>query len=174
MKKIYLTLFAMFLSFNANAFVVSPHVGLDYVSTTTNGFGSFDNLNGVSLNAGVKTLGFLSVEAFYQKFKSQNALNGTNAKPESYGIDIVSDTLNLGVVEVLTSVGYAKYTLDGGNLNGKMKDFEGSAYRLGFGGQININENLGVRAMYRYVFPDSNFLKKNAQELTIGLRYYFF
>jgi hypothetical protein len=120
MKKIYLTLFAMFLSFNANAFVVSPHVGLDYVSTTTNGFGSFDNLNGVSLNAGVKTLGFLSVEAFYQKFKSQNALNGTNAKPESYGIDIVSDTLNLGVVEVLTSVGYAKYTLDGGNLNGKM------------------------------------------------------
>ena len=40
--------------------------------------------------------------------------------------------------------------------------------------QININENLGIRAMYRYVFPDSNFLKKNAQELTIGLRYYFF
>jgi hypothetical protein len=40
MKKIYLTLFAMFLSFNANAFVVSPHVGLDYVSTTTNGFGT--------------------------------------------------------------------------------------------------------------------------------------
>ena len=46
MKKIYLTLFAMLLSFNAKAFVISPHVGLDYVSTTPNGFGHFNNLNG--------------------------------------------------------------------------------------------------------------------------------
>ena len=174
MKKIYLTLFAMLLSFNAKAFVISPHVGLDYVSTTPNGFGHFNNLNGASLSAGVKALGFLSVEAFYQKYKSQNAQNDTNTKPENYGIDLVADSLNLGIVEVLTSVGYSKYTLNGGNISNKMEKFEGTAYRLGFGGQININDNLGVRAMYRYAFPDSNFLKKNVQELTIGLRYYFF
>lgn len=174
MKKIYLTLFAMLISFNAHAFIISPHVGLDYVSSTPNGFGDIDNLNGISLNAGVKALGFLSVEGFYQKYKSQNALDGTNSKPQSYGIDLVTDTLNLGIVEVLTSVGYAKYTLDGGKINHRMKNFEGSAYRLGFGGQVNLTDNIGIRAMYRYVLPDSNFLKKNIQELTIGLRYYFF
>lgn len=32
MKKIYLALVAMLISFNAHAFIISPHVGLDYVS----------------------------------------------------------------------------------------------------------------------------------------------
>ena len=34
MKKIYLALVAMLISFNAHAFIISPHVGLDYVSAT--------------------------------------------------------------------------------------------------------------------------------------------
>lgn len=46
MKKIYLALVAMLISFNAHAFIISPHVGLDYVSATPNGFGDIDSLNG--------------------------------------------------------------------------------------------------------------------------------
>ena len=158
MKKIYVLMAAaaMLFSTEAKAFIVSPHVGLDYVSATPNGFGDIDSLNGGAVSAGVKVLGFLSVEA------------------AAYGIDLVSDTLNLGVVELLTTVGYGKYTLDGGTLDKKMKDFEGSAYRAGIGAQFNLNDNIGIRAMYRYVFPEDDTFKKNVQELTVGIRYYFF
>lgn len=174
MKRLYLTLVALLISFNANAFIISPHVGLDYVSSTPNGYGDIDSLNGVSLNAGVKALGFLSVEGYYQKYFSTSASHNTKTKPAAYGIDLVADTLNLGVVELLTTVGYGKYTLDGGKLNKKLDDFESSSYRAGFGVQFNPTDNIGIRAMYRYVFPEDDFFKKNVQELTIGMRYYFF
>lgn len=121
MKKIYLALVAMLISFNAHAFIISPHVGLDYVSATPNGFGDIDSLNGGAVSAGVKVLGFLSVEGYYQQYASTDAFGGSKTKPAAYGIDLVSDTLNLGVVELLTTVGYGKYTLDGGNLNKKWK-----------------------------------------------------
>lgn len=174
MKKFYLSLIAVMFSFNAHAFIVSPHVGVDYVSTTPNGYGELDRLNGVSINAGVKALGFVSLEAFYQKFLTTDAAYKTRTNPSAYGIDAVFDTLNLGVVEVLTTVGYGKYDLKGGKFDKKIDDFQGRTYRAGFGGQINPTGNLGIRAMYRYIFPEDKFLKKNMQELTIGVRYYFF
>ena len=174
MKKLYLALAVSLFSFNAQAFVVSPHVGLDYVSATPNGYGHIDRMNGVAGSVGVKALGFVSLEAFYQQYFSVDVANKTDSKPKAYGVDAVFDTLNLGVVEVLTTVGYGKYTLDGGTLNKKMKDFEGEAYRAGVGVQFNPTGSIGIRAMYRYVFPDENVFKKNVQEFTIGLRYYFF
>ena len=54
MKKIYLALVAMLISFNAHAFIISPHVGLDYVSATPNGFGDIGSLNGGAVSAAVK------------------------------------------------------------------------------------------------------------------------
>lgn len=175
MKKSYLAFAAAsLLSFNAQAFIVSPHVGIDYISATPNGFGKIDSLNGGAVSVGVKALGFLSVEGYYQKYLSTDAAYGSKTKPAAYGIDAVFDTLNLGVVEILTTVGYGKYTLDGGNLDKKMKDFEGDAYRAGIGVQFNPTSNIGIRAMYRYVFPEDDVFKKNVQELTVGVRYYFF
>jgi len=174
MKKFYLSLMATMFAFNAHAFVVSPHVGIDYVSTTPNGYGDLDSLNGVSVNVGVKALGFLSVEAYYQRFLTTDAAYKTRTNPKTYGIDAVFDTLNLGLVEVLTTVGVGKYELNGGKLDHKIKDFEGKTYRAGFGAQLNPTPSIGIRAMYRYVFPEDKFLKKNAQEFTVGVRYYFF
>lgn len=174
MKKLCILFTAILFSFNAEAFIVSPHVGLDYVSATPNGFGDIDSLNGGTLSVGVKALGFVSVEGYYQKYFSTDASNGTKTKPSAYGLDAVFDTLNLGVVELLTTVGYGKYTLDGGHLNKKLNDFETNAYRAGFGIQLNPTSNIGIRAMYRYVFPEDDVFKKNIQELTVGVRYYFF
>ena len=174
MKTIYPVLAATMLSFNAHAFIVSPHVGLDYVSATPNGYGNNDSLNGGALSVGVKALGFVSLEGYYQKYFSTDAAHGSKTKPAAYGVDAVFDTLNLGVVELLTTVGYGKYSLDGGKLSSKMEGFEDKTYRAGFGAQLNPTSNIGIRAMYRYIFPEDNFFKKNVQELTIGVRYYFF
>lgn len=174
MKKLYLSLVMIMFSFNANAFIVSPHVGIDYVSTTPNGYGDLDSQNGASFSAGIKALGFVSLEAFYQKFLTTDASYKTRTNPSAYGVDAVFDTLNLGVVELLTTVGYGKYNLSGGKFDKKIADFEGKTYRAGFGAQFNPTGNIGIRAMYRYVFPEDKFLKKNMQELSIGVRYYFF
>ncbi len=174
MKTIYPVLAATMLSFNTHAFIVSPHVGLDYVSATPNGYGNIDSLNGGALSVGVKALGFVSLEGYYQKYFSTDAAHGSKTKPAAYGVDAVFDTLNLGVVELLTTVGYGKYSLDGGKLSSKMEGFEDKTYRAGFGAQLNPTSNIGIRAMYRYIFPEDNFFKKNVQELTIGVRYYFF
>ena len=174
MKNLYLTLVALLISFNANAFIISPHIGLDYVSATPNGYGDIDNLNGGTVSVGVKALGFLSVEGYYQQYFSTDASKGSTTKPSAYGVDLVFDTLNLGVVELLTTVGYGKYSLDGGILDKDLNKFEGSSYRLGFGGQINPTDKIGIRAMYRYIFPEEKLFKKNVQELSIGIRYYFF
>ncbi len=75
---------------------------------------------------------------------------------------------------MLTTVGYGKYALDGGHISSKMKGFEDKTFRAGFGAQVNPTSNIGIRAMYRYIFPEDNFFKKNVQELTVGVRYYFF
>lgn len=174
MKTIYPVLAVTMLSFNAHAFIVSPHVGLDYVSATPNGYGNIDSLNGGALSVGVKALGFVSLEGYYQKYFSTDAAHGSKTKPAAYGVDAVFDTLNLGVVELLTTVGYGKYSLDGGKLSSKMEGFEDKTYRAGFGAQLNPTSNIGIRAMYRYIFPENDFFKKNVQELTIGVRYYFF
>jgi len=174
MKKLYLLLAFLLMPYNASAFIVSPHIGLDYVSATPNGYGDIDSLNGGAVSLGLKALGFVSLEGYYQKYISTDAARGSKTKPAAYGIDAVFDTLNLGVVEVLTTVGYGKYSLDGGHLSKKMENFENKTYRAGFGAQINPTSNIGIRAMYRYVFPEDKFFKKNVQELTVGIRYYFF
>ena len=73
MKKIFT--FATLLSlmtFNANALILDPYVGLDYNYNKMN-FGHktedlyADNYNSAGVVAGVKLLSMLSVEGFYQK-----------------------------------------------------------------------------------------------------------
>lgn len=174
MKKIFLALFATLFSFNANALIISPHVGLDYVSNTPNGYGEMNHLNGAAVSVGVKGLGLLSLEAYYQKFLTTDAAFKTRTNPSAYGVDAVLDVLNVGLVEALATVGYGKYDLKGGTLDDKIADFQGNVYRAGIGAQFNPTGDIGIRAMYRYVFPEDKFLKKNMQELTIGVRYYFF
>lgn len=195
MKKIGLLAAALCLfSADAGAAFVSPYVGADYNYSSLN-FGResedfyADNFNSLGVVAGVKLLSFLSVEGFYQQ--SENKDNtvrnyfvqgdefSTKLKLKSYGIDLVSDVLNLGIVEILSSVGYGYYDADvtnSVNINGvggrRSFNEEGNGLRLGIGGQINPLPSLGIRAMFRYTMTDMDAVK-NMKEVTVGVRYYF-
>lgn len=195
MKKIGLLAAALCLfSADAGAAFVSPYVGADYNYSSLN-FGResedfyADNFNSLGVVAGVKLLSFLSVEGFYQQ--SENKDNtvrnyfvqgdefSTKLKLKSYGIDLVSDVLNLGIVEILSSVGYGYYDADVTNtvnINGvggrRSFNEEGNGLRLGIGGQINPLPSLGIRAMFRYTMTDMDAVK-NMKEVTVGIRYYF-
>ena len=195
MKKIGLLAAALCLfSADAGAAFVSPYVGADYNYSSLN-FGResedfyADNFNSLGVVAGVKLLSFLSVEGFYQQ--SENKDNtvrnhfvegdefSTKLKLKSYGVDLVGDVLNLGIVEILSSVGYGYYDADVTNtvnINGvggrRSFNEEGNGLRLGIGGQINPLPSLGIRAMFRYTVTDMVAVK-NMKEVTVGVRYYF-
>ncbi|MEI3581209.1 MAG: outer membrane beta-barrel protein [Alphaproteobacteria bacterium] len=195
MKKIGLLAAALCLfSADAGAAFVSPYVGADYNYSSLN-FGResedfyADNFNSLGVVAGVKLLSFLSVEGFYQQ--SENKDNtvrnhfvegdefSTKLKLKSYGVDLVGDVLNLGIVEILSSVGYGYYDADVTNtvnINGvggrRSFNEEGNGFRLGIGGQINPLPSLGIRAMFRYTVTDMDAVK-NMKEVTVGVRYYF-
>ena len=195
MKKIGLLAAALCLfSADAGAAFVSPYVGADYNYSSLN-FGResedfyADNFNSLGVVAGVKLLSFLSVEGFYQQ--SENKDNtvrnhfvegdefSTKLKLKSYGVDLVGDVLNLGIVEILSSVGYGYYDADVTNtvnINGvggrRSFNEEGNGLRLGIGGQINPLPSLGFRAMFRYIVTDMDAVK-NMKEVTVGVRYYF-
>ncbi len=195
MKKIGLLAAALCLfSADAGAAFVSPYVGADYNYSSLN-FGResedfyADNFNSLGVVAGVKLLSFLSVEGFYQQ--SENKDNtvrnhfvegdefSTKLKLKSYGVDLVGDVLNLGIVEILSSVGYGYYDADVTNtvnINGvggrRAFNEEGNGLRLGIGGQINPLPSLGIRAMFRYTVTDMDAVK-NMKEVTVGVRYYF-
>lgn len=195
MKKIGLLAAALCLfSADAGAAFVSPYVGADYNYSSLN-FGResedfyADNFNSLGVVAGVKLLSFLSVEGFYQQ--SENKDNtvrnhfvegdefSTKLKLKSYGVDLVGDVLNLGIVEILSSVGYGYYDADVTNtvnINGvggrRSFNEEGNGLRLGIGGQINPLPSLGIRDMFRYTVTDMDAVK-NMKEVTVGVRYYF-
>lgn len=195
MKKlgVLAVLFCLF-SHEAGAFLLTPYVGADYNYGKLN-FGSktedmyADKLGALGVAAGVKVLSMVSVEGFYQR--SENKENSsrnffvdgdavkTKLQLESYGVDLVGDVLNLGVVEVLSSIGYGYYTADvsrfvtvNGTTGHKNYTEEGNGLRFGLGGQVNPTPSIGVRAMFRYTVTDMDAVK-NMQEFTVGLRYYF-
>lgn len=195
MKK-YILSAALFclLSNNAEALFISPYVGADYNYSKLN-FGSktenlyADNFGSLGAVAGVKLLSMVSVEGFYQR--SENKSNSvsnyfaagdevtTKLQLESYGVDLVGDVLNLGIVEVLSSIGYGYYNADvsrfvsiNGSSNHKSYNEEGNGLRFGLGGQVNPLPSIGIRAMYRYTVTDMDTVK-NMQEFTVGVRYYF-
>lgn len=196
MKKLLsLTLLISLFSFNAHATSwLRPYVGIDYAYTNA-GYGNYtdktlkDKTNSYVLSAGIKVLPILAVEGFYQrsahekntatnvifpgdKFKTDMTLRG-------YGADVVTDFLNLGIVEILGSAGIGRYEvkvsqdyLFNGNNGHGSKTYNGEGLRFGFGAQINISDTWSIRGMGRYTLTNIEKVD-NFKEITLGLRYSF-
>ncbi len=195
-KALLLAGVACLMSANVEAGMLSPYVGADYVHVNTNykkqnkaKEGSYaDKFNSYALSAGIRLTNYFAVEGFYQQSenKDKNTTGGydgasfkNSLELKSYGIDIVKDVINLGMLEVLTSVGYVHYeaetksrlTLNGSTAYAHDTE-EGDGLRFGVGGQVNLNDNVAVRGMFRYAITDLDTVR-NYKEFSIGLRYYF-
>lgn len=179
---------------SADAKIWTPYVGIDYVYNDANYESPYheqlaNEFNAVSGSIGIKITTNLAVEAFYQQSGNESLVShnhifandtlDTSVKYKSYGVDLVSDFINLDIVEVLTSVGLSRYEFDinrtysgNGLYNAHDINLEGNALRLGLGGQINLTENIGIRAMGRYILTDISDIK-TIKEFTVGLRYTF-
>ena len=195
MRKFLMAATAMlFAADSAEAFILSPYIGVDYNYSSLD-YGKAeedlyaDSFNSFGVAAGVKLLNWVAVEGFYQQSENKdNKVSGyfvdgdefsTKLKLKAYGVDLVGDVLNLGLVEILSSVGYGYYEADvtngfsfGGVGGSRNFTEEGNGVRFGLGGQINPTSYIGIRVMYRYTVTDMDTIK-NMQEVTVGLRYSF-
>ena len=173
---------------------LNPYIGLDYAYTDA-GYGNYpskafdDKTDSYILSAGIKVLPGLAVEGFYQKSGEEKNTSSnvilagdsltSKMKLQAYGVDIVSDFLSLGIVEILGSTGIAKYEVKvsqdyyfnqtGGH---STKTYSGEGLRFGLGAQINLSDSYSIRAMGRYSFTNIEKID-NFKEITIGLRYNF-
>ena len=196
MKKLsFLTLLFCLTAINAHAADwLHPYVGVDYAFSKA-GYGNFadkileDKTDSYILSAGVKVLPGLAIEGFYQESAKEDhvALNailtGDHLNSElsikAYGVDVVKDVINLGLVEVLSSIGLARYDVkvaqDYAYNNGgghSVKTYHGQGIRFGLGGQINLGDSWSIRGMGRYSLTDVEKIN-DFKEVTIGLRYNF-
>ena len=194
MKKVFLLAsVACLMSLNAEAGMLSPYIGADYINVNAD-YGNendskyADNFNSYGVSAGIRLTNSVALEGFYQQSenKEKNSDGGyagadfkSSLKLKSYGIDLVSDVVNLGKVEILTSVGYIRYEAEtesrlvmGGTSAYAHDTEEADGVRFGIGGQFNLTQNLSVRGMFRYAVTDLESVK-NYKEFSVGVRYYF-
>ncbi len=195
MKKYLLSgLAACLFPLSAQALPLSPYIGADYIYSDIGYSHDYEKFSPEKLNSGaaivgVKILPGIAVEGFFQQSENKNREAGsvvqygdiasTDMKIRSYGADLVTDILHLYKVELMGSVGVARYDVDvsskryyGNNYNHASETWNGTALRLGLGAQFNITDHYSVRAMGRYIRTDMDNLK-DIKEFSIGMRYYF-
>ena len=111
MRKFLMAATAMlFAADSAEAFILSPYIGVDYNYSSLD-YGKAeedlyaDSFNSFGVAAGVKLLNWVAVEGFYQQSENKdNKVSGyfvdgdefsTKLKLKAYGVDLVGDVLNL-------------------------------------------------------------------------------
>lgn len=180
------SLFAM----SANAYDIkdywSPYVGLDYNYTATHHPESTSTVAGNILPSnyhsgtfafGTKVFDYVAVEGFAEFSKYENKPE-TRSYTRAYGVDALGILpLYCNDLELLGSLGLGRYynKLKYKTAAGKSQFAEYDwGYRFGAGLQYNINDNWGLRAMYRHVlFNKPKFAYHNLDVVSLGVRYNF-
>ena len=162
---------ALAFSASANALEFTPYVGVDYNYTDVASHSA--HFNSGSLNVGTNYNKYFGTELLYQ-YSTEDKKAGEKTRIEGYGLDLYG-YLPLGcdqTFSLLGTAGIAEYKVTSKYDGEKDKD-HGYGYRLGAGAMYNINENVSVHALARYVFTDKIEGIDHLMEYTLGARYNF-
>jgi len=164
---------------NANAETsFRPYVGVDYNYNNNEHF----NYNSGTINVGTQYNDYFGTEVFYQQ--SDDDVKSFSASPEqvttsfdAYGLDLMG-YLPMGCEQeyaLIGSLGIGEYTFDKSfNWTGyDNTNDHGIGYRFGVGGLYNIDENVALRAMVRYIKFNQIENFDEMMEYTAGIRYNF-
>ncbi|MBE6451480.1 MAG: porin family protein [Alphaproteobacteria bacterium] len=184
MKKIFLLGLSFFgFAFSANAdenFEYTPYVGIDYGYMQAKTQNQKPNYHLLNVNVGTKYNQHFGTEAFFEQSSSDAKKIDSESKIKSsyraYGLD-VSAYLPLGCYhdfDLTATVGAGEYVFYDKLNHQKHNRESGFGYRIGIGMMYNINENVSLRALMRYV--DLNDISKvnHLYEYSLGLRYHFY
>lgn len=174
---------AMCFSLKAHAvdsFEYVPYVGVDYSYTNAKAFGSKPNYNLLSVNIGTKYNNFFGTEAFFEQSASDTRKINTKDKIKtsyrSYGLDL-SAYLPIGcyhTFDLVGTVGIGEYVFYDKLNKQKHNSNSSLGYRIGAGFVYNIQENVSLRTIARYVNLQNITNVNHLYEYTIGLRYHFY
>ena len=171
------------LSANANATEsFKPYVGVDYTYTDADYDGISPKYNSASVNVGTEYNKYFGTEVFYQYSDTDN--KGVDhdlrakTKFQAYGLDLMG-YLPLGCDQVFSLVGTAgigEYEFDAkfrGIDAPKHHRDRGIGYRFGGGLQYQVDENVAVRGLVRYVNINDVEDVNDMWEYSAGVRYSF-
>ena len=173
MKKVLLLAgIAGMVAANAQAFDVTPYVGLDatygMIDSDTGSYVSSKNWSGAPV-IGVRTDHY-GLEAAYDHGLRQHK-EGQSSRLSKYTIDALAFQ-QLGCSGRWEGVASAGVTFNHFDGHGWYESDHGYGERLGAGLQYALSENLAARAMYHYNWIHQSFVN-NANEISLGLRYSF-
>ena len=179
-----------------------PYVGLDVTRVMAdykdgNDMLFKDDLNGVSPYVGVQFNKYVGAEISYLQTGNGKKSPNLSANIPGYGVATLDETkikvsgfsldavgrLPITADEKLTllgSAGIGRYKADAtysGSLAGVpvsvKDDTKDTALRLGAGAQYQITDNIGARAMVRYIKADFDDVVDNLVTASVGLNYRF-
>lgn len=185
MKKIlYAGLFILALGYasktNAENFDYTPYVGIDYGYINAKASHIKPNYHLLNLNVGTKYNKYFGTEAFFEQSSSDakkiTPYDKLKTSYRAYGIDAMG-YLPIGcyhTFDLVGSFGLAEYIFK--NKINKQKHHNNNAWGYRFGGGLiyNINENVSLKAMVRYVGLNDITYVDHLTEYTLGLRYHFY
>ena len=186
MKKIFSIgpfLSVVFFAFVANAtdnFEYIPYIGIDYGYVDAKTSYAKPSYNLLNLNVGTKYNQNFGTEAFFAQSSSDatviNSDNKIKTSYRAYGIDVFA-YLPLGcykTFELFGTMGAGEYVFESKLNKDKHNTESAFGYRFGGGFIYNIDENISIKAVMRYV--DLNDISKvnHLYEYSLGLRYYFY
>lgn len=184
MKKILLS--ALFISTAAaaaaNAAETSayiPYIGVDYSYIDAKANAVKPHYNSMGFNIGTKYNDYFGTEVFYQQTSSDSKKIKADEKLKTsyraYGLDIAT-YLPLGCYhqfDLLATAGIGEYVFKKKLTGGKHHNDSGWGYRIGAGAMYNIDENISLRILARYVGIDKVSDFKHLAEYSAGIRYNF-
>lgn len=182
---------------------IRPYVGFDIAATKLKPKDSEDkkiiddDLTAFKGVIGARINQNWGIEAFYQmtgdEKKSKNVGDGlkfeSTVNYKAYGLDIIRYIPLNQDVELMAALGLGQYDFEakGQLLNAnnpyyppiwrideeEKKKFDSLGVRLGIGVQYNIDENIALLGMFRYVHMTDDDYVKNLMEASLGVRYTF-
>lgn len=145
-----------------------------------------EDMTSAVINAGYNFSENFGIEGFYQasgshdktydNIASLNSQLKAETSYQAYGLDMIAYINSTDKVDWLLSAGLAQYNFEtkfkysAGGVLKKVKEKDDSiGIRLGAGLQINFDNYISFRAMYRYIFSDIPGIDK-MQEILVGVR----
>lgn len=187
MASLFVAVSAVAFAANANAEnSFKPYVGLDYnysaVDTDAEDLRSNLKYNSFSVNAGTQFNDYFGTEVYYQHSDNDDInvidddrIDNVSASFQSYGLDLMG-YLPMGCEQefaLIGTVGIGEYIFDKEFRFDKGGKDHGVGYRAGVGAMYNIDSDVAVRALVRYV--NFNHIEgiDDMVEYTAGVRYNF-
>ncbi len=163
-------------SARADSYNYVPYVGIDYVFSRTNAFGTHPEHHGGAVRLGSEYGKYFSTELFAaQSAQDKNNIGAGSLKTSyfAYGLDILAYSPALAGVALLATAGIGEYNYKTKFTPADNHREHGYGYRFGGGLKYVFDEHWQTRFVSRYINFDKLDGYNHSVEYSFGVEYHF-